>query len=74
MLRGRLGLETARVPHGDRHGLLWLSFGNLTVDDGCLRFTAAGGHDLAAGDYQIPHQTLSLILLGPGTTISHTSW
>lgn len=70
MLRGRLGLETARVPHGDRHGLLWLSFGNLTVDDGCLRFTAAGGHDLAAGDYQIPHQTLSLILLGPGTTIS----
>lgn len=70
MLRGRMGLETARVPHGDRHGLLWLSFGNLTVDDGCLRFTAAGGHDFAPGDYQIPHQTLSLILLGPGTTIS----
>ena len=25
MLRGRLGLETARIPHADRHGLLWLS-------------------------------------------------
>ena len=25
MLRGRLGLETARIPHSDRHGLLWLS-------------------------------------------------
>ena len=23
MLRGRLGLETARIPHADRHGLLW---------------------------------------------------
>ena len=30
MLRGRLGLETARIPHADRHGLLWLSRGALT--------------------------------------------
>lgn len=70
MLSGRLGLETARVPHADRVGLLWLSFGNLYVGDGCLRFTAASGSDLPAGDHQIAHQTISMILLGPGTTIS----
>ena len=38
MLRGRLGLETARIPHADRHGLLWLSRGALAVRDGTLRF------------------------------------
>jgi CRISPR-associated protein Cas1 len=70
MLSGRLGLETARVPHSDRVGLLWLSFGNLYVGDGCLRFLAAKGGELPSGDHQIPHQTISLILLGPGTTIS----
>ena len=34
MLKGRLGLETARIPYADRHGLLWLSRGNPTVEDG----------------------------------------
>lgn len=75
MLRGRLGLETARVPHADRHGLLWLSRGALTVRDGTLRFERkeAQGHDsaLPPGDYGIPFQAISLILLGPGSTVSH---
>lgn len=71
MLKGRLGLETARIPHADRHGLIWLSHGNLKVEDGTLRFVAAGSATLAAGDYAIPFQMLSLILLGPGTTLSH---
>ena len=53
MLHGRLGLETARIPHADRHGLLWLDRGNLTVEAGCLRFVTAGG-SLPPGDYQIP--------------------
>ena len=70
MLHGRLGLETARIPHADRHGLLWLDRGNLTVESGCLRFVTAGG-SLPSGDYQIPHQSISMILLGPGSTISH---
>ncbi len=70
MLRGRLGLETARVAHADRHGVIWLDRGNLLVGDGCLRFVTAGGA-LEPGDYQIPHQTLSTILLGPGSTVSH---
>lgn len=71
MLKGRLGLETARIPHGDRHGLLWLSRGRLWVEDGTLRFATTGGADLPAGDYSIPFQLLSCILLGPGTTVSH---
>lgn len=71
MLLGRLGLETARIPYKDRHGLLWLSRGNLVVEDGTLHFHAATGPDFASGDYTIPFQMISLILLGPGTTISH---
>jgi CRISPR-associated protein Cas1 len=71
MLKGRLGLETARLPHADRHGLLWLDRGNLTVEDGCLRFVAAGSDTVPAGDYRIPHQALSMVLIGPGSTVSH---
>ena len=75
MLRGRLGLETARIPHADRHGLLWLSRGALTVRDGTLRFERDSPADskspLSSGEYGIPFQTLSMILLGPGSTVSH---
>ena len=34
MLKGRLGLETARIPHKDRNGLIWLeitSRGSITA-------------------------------------------
>lgn len=71
MLKGRLGLETARVPHGDRHGCIWLRRGNLTAENGTLRFVTAGSPDLLAGDYGIPFQTLSTIILEPGSTVSH---
>lgn len=71
MLKGRLGLETARVPHSDRHGCLWLRRGNLTVDDGTLHFRTAGSDDLPAGDYGVPFQTVSVIFLEPGSTVSH---
>jgi CRISPR-associated protein Cas1 len=71
MLLGRLGLETARLPHELRHGLVYLDRGRLEVEDGCLRFVCAGGGGLPAGDYQIPHQSVSLILLGPGSSVTH---
>lgn len=75
MLKGRLGLETARIPHVDRHGLLWLSRGALTARDGTLRFERGGAERpedaLIPGDYAIPFQTVSMILLGPGSTVSH---
>ena len=70
MLIGRLGLDKARMPHADRHGLIWLDRGRLEVEDGCLRFVTAGGA-LAAGDYQVPHQAVSLLLLGPGSSVTH---
>lgn len=71
MLAGRLGLERARIPHSDRHGLIWLERGRLEVEDGCLRFVTAGGSDLGAGSYQIPHQSVSMVLLGPGSSVTH---
>jgi CRISPR-associated protein Cas1 len=71
MLAGRLGLDKARIPHADRHGLVWLDRGRLEVEDGCLRFITAGGGELEAGDYQIPHQSVSIVLLGPGSSVTH---
>jgi CRISP-associated protein Cas1 len=71
MLSGRLGLEGARLPHADRHGLLFLDRGALSVEDGCLRFVSAGGGAVESGDYRVPHQSISLLLLGPGSTVSH---
>ncbi len=71
LLVGRLGLADARIPHVDRHGLIWLSRGRLFVEDGTLRFICAETDELEAGDYAIPYQNVSLILLGPGSTVSH---
>lgn len=70
MLKGRLGLETARVPHADRHGLIWLERGELCVVDGCLHFMT-GKDSLAPYVLQVPHQAVSMILLGPGSSVTH---
>ncbi len=70
MLKGRLGLETARIPHVDRHGLIWLERGELCVMDGCLHFLRGRDTPTPMTD-QIPHQAVSMILLGPGSTVSH---
>jgi CRISPR-associated protein Cas1 len=71
MLIGRLGLETARVPHSDRHGLIYLDRGHLTVEAGALHFFASGSPALERGEYTLPHQTVSMVLLGPGSMVSH---
>lgn len=70
MLKGRLGLETARIPHSDRHGLIWLERGELCVIDGCLNFMA-GKDSLTPHILQVPHQAVSMILLGPGSSVTH---
>jgi CRISP-associated protein Cas1 len=70
VLKGRLGLETARIPHSDRHGLLWLERGELCVIDGCLHFLR-GADSLTPKIDQIPHQAVSMILLGPGSSVTH---
>ncbi len=71
VLKGRLGLETSRVPHADRFGLMWLERGKLAVESGNLVFTTAGTDQLEAGAYEIPLQQVSNILMGPGGVISH---
>lgn len=71
MLKGRLGLETARIPHADRHGLVWLSRGNLFVEEGTLHLKTAGFGELGHGVYDVPFQGVTTILLGPGSTVSH---
>lgn len=71
LVPGRLGLAAARIPHADRHGLIWLEYGRLSVEDGTLRFVAARSETLDAGDYAIPYQAVSMILLGPGTSLTH---
>ena len=71
MLPGRLGLETARLPHSDRPGLVSLDRGRLTVEEGCLTFDCAGGGVTPAGPYGLPHQFVSLVVLGPGSSVSH---
>lgn len=70
LMHGRLGLAASRIPHTDRHGLLWLDYGRLSVEDGTLRFVAAKSETLEAGNYAIPYQAVSMILLGPGTSIT----
>jgi len=74
MLKGRLGLDGAKVPHSDRAGLLYLARGQLTARDGALAFlrgAETGPDALDPGDYMIPLQGVSMILLGPGSTVSH---
>lgn len=74
MLKGRLGLDSAKVPHADRAGCLYLARGALTARDGTLAFVqgpATEADALDPGDYAIPLQGVSMILLGPGSTVSH---
>ena len=71
MLKGRLGLARARIPHADRHGLIWLGRGTLYVEQGTLRFATAGGCELEAGDWAIPFQMVSCLLLAPGSSATH---
>ncbi|MTH95649.1 type I-E CRISPR-associated endonuclease Cas1 [Roseibium sp. RKSG952] len=70
-LTGRLGVETARIPHKSRHGLLWVERGTIGIEDGCLIFKTSGFGDIPPGEYGIPHQGISTLLMGPGTSISH---
>ena len=74
MLKGRLGLDSARVPHKDRAGLLYLARGALTARDGTLAFEQKTQEDtdaMSPGSYAVPLQGVSMILLGPGSTVSH---
>ena len=73
-MKGRLGLETARVPYVDRHGLVWVSGGVLGVKNGTLEFRRDSEEttsELPTGTLDIPFQTVAMILLGPGSSVTH---
>lgn len=71
MLSGRLGIEIARAPHADRHGVLYVEHCKVAVEDGCITFETSGFEGLEAGRYVVPFQTVSALLLGPGSSVSH---
>lgn len=73
MLKGRLGLHSSRIPHADRAGLLYLARGQLVARDGTLAFLRGPEEDevLPPGEYGIPVQGISMVLLGPGSMVSH---
>jgi CRISPR-associated protein Cas1 len=74
MLKGRLGLDSAKVPYADRARCLYLARGALTARDGTLAFvqgSSTPADALDPGDYAIPLEGVSIILLGPGSTVSH---
>lgn len=54
----------------DRHGLIWLERGELCVVDGCLNFSS-GKQSPAPHNLQVPHQAISMILLGPSCRSSN---
>lgn len=66
----RLGLAENKLPHADRHSLLHIRYCQVTVEDGRVQMTSAGSPELPAGVYALPYQTLSMLMLGPGCSIS----
>ena len=62
------------MPYADRAGCLYLARGALTARDGTLAFLqceTTPADALDPGDYAIPLQGISIVLLGPGSTVSH---
>lgn len=67
MLKGRLGLDEARIPQKSRNGLLYVERCRLAIDNGSLIMA----FDDQGETLELPYQRLNAILLGPGTTITH---
>ncbi|MFV3076522.1 type I-E CRISPR-associated endonuclease Cas1e [Niveispirillum fermenti] len=67
MLKGRLGLDEARIPQKSRNGLIYVERCALSIDNGSLilHFTEKGE------TLELPYQRLNAILLGPGSSITH---
>lgn len=50
---------------------MWLRRGQLSVENGTLQFSSGGSDRLPPGEYDIPVQRLSCLILEPGSTVSH---
>jgi len=67
MLKARLGLDEARIPQKSRNGLIYVERCGLTIDNGSLVLA----FDEKAEELEVPYQRLNVILMGPGSTITH---
>jgi CRISPR-associated protein Cas1 len=67
VLKGRLGIDAARIPQKSRNGLVYVERCRLSIDSGSLVIA----FDDAGREFELPYQRLNAILLGPGTTVTH---
>lgn len=67
MLKGRLGIDEARIPQKSRNGLLYVEMARLSIDNGSLVLD----YEEKGERLEVPYQTLNAVLLGPGTSITH---
>lgn len=67
MLKGRLGLDQARIPQKSRNGLVWVERCRVSIDNGSLMLV----FDDKDEALELPYQRLNALLLGPGTSITH---
>jgi CRISPR-associated protein Cas1 len=67
VLKGRLGVDEARIPQKSRNGLVWVERCRVTIDNGSLVLA----FDEKGEELELPYQQLNALLLGPGTTITH---
>ncbi|MCW2247014.1 CRISPR-associated protein Cas1 [Azospirillum fermentarium] len=67
MLKGRLGLDEARIPQKSRNGLLYVERCRLTIDNGSLVLA----FDDKGEEVELPYQRLNAVLMGPGSSVTH---
>ena len=67
MLKGRLGIDEARIPQKSRNGLIYVERCRLTIDNGSLVLA----FEEAGQELELPYQRLNAVLLGPGSSITH---
>jgi CRISPR-associated protein Cas1 len=67
MLKGRLGLDDTRVPQKSRNGLVYVERARLAIDTGSLVLM----FDEVGERIELPYQRINVLMLDPGTTVTH---
>ncbi|MTJ82385.1 MAG: type I-E CRISPR-associated endonuclease Cas1 [Telmatospirillum sp.] len=67
MLKGRLGIDEARIPQKSRNGLIYVERCRLSIDNGSLVLS----FDEAGREMELPYQLLNVVLVGPGGVVTH---
>lgn len=65
MLKGRLGIDEARIPQKSRNGLVWVERCRIAIDNGSLVLA------FEEEALELPYQRLNALLIGPGATVTH---